>query len=156
MCECKNEIKVKIKREDKRAILPEYAHNGDACMDLRVLVGEYGIGQIMPLLPKKSFIFDTGLKFDIPEGHVMKIFPRSGLGIKHKVVLSNLTAIIDENFKQTVKISLTNNGDEVFYVNHNDRVAQFQIVPYPKMIIEEVDEIEDTGRGEGIGSSGVK
>lgn len=142
-------VKVTVERCKEGIELPEYKHNGDACMDLRVYPDE---AIVIPA--GKSHVFDTFLKFDIPEGHVMLVYPRSGLGIKHGVVLRNLTGVIDSNFTDTVKVGLVNTSDEDFVVSPGDRVAQFMIVPYPKMAIFE-GVVEDSGRGEGLGSSGV-
>lgn len=148
-CFSHQNVKVTVERCKEGIELPEYKHDGDACMDLRVYPDEAVI-----INAGKSHVFDTFLKFDIPEGHVMLVYPRSGLGIKHGVVLRNLTGVIDSNFTDTVKVGLVNTSDEDFVVSPGDRVAQFMIVPYPKMVIFE-GEVEDSGRGEGLGSSGV-
>ena len=142
-------MKVKVERCKEGIELPEYKHNGDACMDLRVYPD-----QAIVIPAGKAHVFDSFLKFDIPEGHVMMVYPRSGLGIKHGIVLRNLTGVIDSNFTDTVKVGLVNTSDEEFIVSPGDRVAQFMIVPYPKMELVE-GEVEDSGRGAGIGSSGV-
>ena len=81
-----NKIRVKIKRVDKRAKLPEYTHEGDACMDMRAI-----LNAPVAVYPGETFIVDTGLAFEIPEGYVMQLFPRSGLGIKKGLVLGNST-----------------------------------------------------------------
>ena len=142
-------IEVGFERTKEGVEIPEYKHDGDACMDLRVYPD-----QAIVIGPGQNHIFDSCIKFDIPKGHVMKVFPRSGLGIKSGIVLRNLTGVIDSNFTETVKVCLINNSDEDYIVSPGDRVAQFMIVPYPKMILKE-RKVEDSGRGSGLGSSGV-
>ena len=142
-------VQVGIERTKEGIELPAYKHDGDACMDLRVYPD-----QAITVGPNQCHVFDTCLKFDIPEGHVMLVYPRSGLGIKSGIVLRNLTGVIDSNFTDTVKVGLVNNSSEDFIVSPGDRVAQFMIMPYPQMkLVEKV--VEDSGRGEGLGSSGV-
>lgn len=140
---------LKVERCKEGIELPQYTHVGDACMDLRVYPDE-----AITIPAGKSHVFDSFLKFDIPDGHVMLVYPRSGLGIKHGVVLRNLTGVIDSNFTDTVKVGLVNTSDEDFVVSPGDRVAQFMVVPYPQMLITE-GEVADSGRGVGLGSSGV-
>lgn len=130
--------------------LPKYSHEGDACMDLRVYPD-----QAIEVGPNQSHVFDTCLKFDIPKGHVMMVYPRSGLGIKHGMVLRNLTGVIDSNFTESVKVCLTNTSGESYLVSPGDRVAQFMIIPYPTMAVIQ-GKVADSGRGEGLGSSGTK
>lgn len=143
-------MKIEVERTREDIVLPTYSHKGDACMDLRVYPGH-----AIELAPNKSHVFDTFLRFNIPEGYVMLVYPRSGLGIKSGVVLRNLTGVIDSNFTDTVKLGLINLSNESFVVCDGDRVAQFMIVPYPTMELVE-SKVEDSGRGAGLGSSGVK
>lgn len=148
--ETHGKVKVGFQRMKEGIKIPTYKHNGDACMDLRVYPD-----QAITVGPNQCHVFDSFIKFNIPEGHVMMVYPRSGLGIKSGIVLRNLTGVIDSNFTDTVKVGLVNNSTEDFVVSPGDRVAQFMIVPYPEMVLEE-GIVEDSGRGAGIGSSGVK
>lgn len=158
MCNCNKNIKVKIKRTDKNIPLPEYTSEGDGCMDIRIVLPRDEVvgGQVTKtsIAPNETKIFDTGLIFEIPDGHVMKIYPRSSTGIKLGIRLANGTGILDSKFRQTCKIALHNFSNSIVFVDHLQRIAQFQVVPFPKMIIEEVEEVTDTARGEGLGSSG--
>ena len=143
-------INVGFQRMKEGIEVPSYKHEGDACMDLRVYPD-----QAIKVEPGQCHVFDTFIKFDIPKGHVMLVYPRSGLGIKSGIVLRNLTGVIDSNFTETVKVGLVNNSSEDFVVSPGDRVAQFMVVPYPTMKLTE-KEVKDSGRGSGIGSSGVQ
>lgn len=176
-CNCnKNPIKLGVKRLYKDVQLPQYAHVGDACFDIRVYIGDnesfFTDGSI-PLVedgeksvphkqiyirPSESYTFHTGLVFDIPEGYMLVMYPRSGLGIKHHITLSNSTGIIDSCYTDELRVALFNEGKNGFLVNSGDRVAQGMLVPVPEVVIEEVDEVKVKSRGtdSGLGSSGVK
>ena len=142
-------LNVTVERCKEGIELPQYKHDGDACMDLRVYP-DHSI--VIPA--GKQHVFDTYLKFDIREGHVMLMYPRSGLGVKNGIVLRNLIGVIDSNYTETVKVCLVNNSTEEFIISPGDRVAQFMIVPYPTMKLIE-GAVADSGRGTGLGSSGV-
>ena len=143
-------VQIGFQRMKEDIKVPEYKHEGDACMDLRVYPD-----QAITVKPGQCHVFDTYIKFDIPENYVMLVYPRSGLGIKSGIVLRNLTGVIDSNFTDTVKVGLVNNSNDDYVVCPGDRVAQFMVVPYPTMKLIE-KEVEDSGRGAGIGSSGVQ
>ena len=100
-------LNVTVERCKEGIELPQYKHDGDACMDLRVYP-DHSI--VIPA--GKQHVFDTYLKFDIPEGHVMLMYPRSGLGVKNGIVLRNLIGVIDSNYTETVKVCLVNNSTE--------------------------------------------
>lgn len=145
-------VELILERLSGDVILPEYAHEGDACMDLRVLTEN---GEDVTIPARGHHTFGTGLKANIPTGYVLEVHPRSGLGIKKGVTLRNVIGVIDSNFTSEIKVCLENKSDETVTISNNDRVAQFRLMPYPKMIIKE-GKVEDMGRGEGLGSSGVK
>lgn len=106
----------------------------------------------------------TGLAFDIPEGHVMLVFSRSGHGFKYDVRLANCVGVIDSDYRGEVMVKLTKDytlSDEddhsvPFSVRPGDRIAQAMIIPVERISFAEVDEISSTSRGTGgFGSSGA-
>lgn len=141
---------VKIKKLDPNAVVPQYAHNGDAGMDLvatRMWIDEQG-----------NICYGTGIAMEIPMGFVGLVFPRSSIA-KKQLVLSNAVGVIDSiyrgeilaKFKPTKETTLK--GDEVYQIG--ERIAQIIIVPYPKIEFEEVAELSETERQDGgYGSSG--
>lgn len=141
---------VKIKKLDPNAVVPQYAHNGDAGMDLvatRMWIDEQG-----------NICYGTGIAMEIPMGFVGLVFPRSSIA-KKQLVLSNAVGVIDSiyrgeilaKFKPTQETTLK--GDEVYQIG--ERIAQIIIVPYPKIEFEEVAELSETERQDGgYGSSG--
>lgn len=157
-----SELTVKIKKLHPDAIVPEYASIGAGCFDLHSI--ESGTpGQTYGL--KASF--RTGLCFQIPDGYVMLIYSRSGMGFKYGITLANSVGIIDSDYRGEIKISLTNEiishhydycpapGSE-FKIKKGDRIAQAMIIPIPKVSFEVVQELSDTERGTGgFGSTGA-
>lgn len=149
-------MKVKIKKLNPNAIIPQYATDGAGCFDLHACIdgreNSYSIHHGDPVTIK------TGLAFEIPEGYVMLVYSRSGHGFKNNVRLANCTGVIDSDYRGEVQIKLTSDdlhGKVVLGVCHGDRIAQACLVEVPKIEFEEVDDLSDTDRGEGgFGSTG--
>lgn len=158
-CLCNKDIEVKVKRISKDIPLPKYSIEDDACMDLCILVNddEAKINSGLAFIgPGETKIFDTGLVFVIPKGYDMKIYPRSSTGIKVGVRLCNSVGILDCGYLNTCKVALHNFSKKTITVEHLQRVAQFQVKPFPKMRIVEVDEVGTSERNlGGIGSTGI-
>ena len=140
-------MEVKIKRLTETAIIPTKAHSTDACFDL------YADDEAV-IAPGKSATLHTGITTEIPNGFFAAVFPRSGMGIKRHLRLSNSTGIIDSDYRGEWVVSLHNDGNETQVINKGDRVAQFAILPVldAKLIESELTET-DRGTG-GLGSTG--
>ena len=138
-------MKVRIKRLHKGAVIPSYAKKGDAGMDLtatRVWVED------------ENICYGTGLAFEIPEGYVGLLFPRSS-NAKKDLLLSNSVGVLDSGYRGevTFKFRQTKNIANAYAVG--DRIGQIIILPYPVIEFEEVDELSETNRGDGgFGSTG--
>ncbi len=144
-----NKVSVKIKKLDEKAVIPSYAHIGDACMDLTAIskkvVEESGFGFVE---------YGFGLSFEIPPNYVMLIFPRSSIS-NTGLLLSNAVGVIDSGYRGPVSARFKWVKGTKDY-NVGDRVAQFMVIPIPVMEVLEVDELSETERGQGgFGSSGV-
>lgn len=150
-------MNVKIKKVHPNAILPTYAKDGDAGMDLTATskyFDEYG-----------NICYGVGLAFEIPKGYVGLIFPRSSI-CKNQLLLSNAVGVVDSGYRGEVSvrfkpsIALDNDKnattERIFPVyNIGERVAQIIIMPHPQIQFELVEELSQTERGEGgYGSSG--
>lgn len=148
-------MKVKIKKLHPEAIIPKYATPGAACFDLHA-IGE--IDSITAVLPYRSSTFRTGLAFEVPDGHVMLIFSRSGHGFNDDVRLSNCTGVIDSDYRGEVKVKLFRDADNhkgPMIIEHGSRIAQAMVIPVDQVEFEESDELSATQRGErGFGSTG--
>lgn len=143
-----NRIAVKFKKTDARAQTPRYATDGSGAFDIAALDG----ADIPPMF---AATIETGLAFEIPPGHAMLIYSRSGHGFKHGIRLSNCVGLIDSDYRAEIKVKLHNDGGEPFFVEPGDRIAQAVIVPLPQTDFIEVAELSSTARGlGGFGSTG--
>ncbi len=140
-------MQVKIKKLNPNAVIPTYAKNGDAGMDLVAT----------QILSNTTFdvSYGTGIALEIPEGFVGLVFPRSSIR-KYELALSNSVGVIDSGYRGEIQATFkkTNGLDSLAY-KVGDRIAQIMIIPYPPIEFEEVNELNNTERGEGgFGSTG--
>ena len=130
--------------------LPAYETSGSAGMDLRAFVSEE-----IELKPLERKLIPTGLFLEIPEGYEAQLRPRSGLAFKHGISLPNTPATIDSDYRGEIKIALINLSNEVFIVKNGERIAQMIIAKHEKAELVQVEELNETKRGEGgFGSTG--
>lgn len=134
------------------ASAPRFAHPGDACFDIAADLPDYKVGAV--IYPGKRGVISTGLRFDIPQGYVLKVYSRSGHGFKSSVVLGNGTGIIDSGYTGELKVCLLNEGNEPFIVRHGDRIAQGMLARLLNYNLTEGSVDKSTERGaNGFGSS---
>lgn len=139
-------LKVKIKKLSKDAIIPKYAKDGDAGLDLTCISEKWNDNNSM-------VTYDTGLAVEIPKGYVGLLFPRSSIA-KTSLVLSNSVGVIDSGYRGPIMLKYRYPEEGMVY-DIGERVGQLLILPYPEVVFEEVEELEDSQRGEGgFGSSG--
>lgn len=143
-------MKAKIKKVHQDATTPTYATMGSACFDL------YTVDEGL-VLPASAKTFSTGLAFEIPEGHVILLFSRSGHGFNHGVRLSNCVGVIDSDYRDAVRVKLHNDRiDGGFHVVKGSRIAQAMIIALPNVGFEVCNELSDSERGiGGFGSTGA-
>lgn len=143
---------IEIKRLKQSTILPSYATNGSAGMDLHAC-----IPTSIHIQPNETVLVPTGFAMYIDNEEVAAmLLPRSGLGHKHGIVLGNLVGLIDSDYQGEVMVSLWNRGKTEFTVNPNDRIAQMVIVPVLQPLFVEVDDFDLSERGKGgFGSTGI-
>lgn len=142
-------MNVKIKKLDKNAIIPKYAKDGDAGMDLTATSKWYD--------DDNNVCYGTGIAMEIPKGYVGLVFPRSS-NAKQDLILSNSVGVIDSGYRGeiTFKFKLVEDRHLAKDYNVGDRVGQIIIMPYPIIEFLEVEELTKTERGDGgYGSSGV-
>lgn len=143
-------IQLKVKRIHEEAKLPKQARDGDAGMDL------FAIGEVS-LQPGERKLIATGIQLELPEGTEAQVRPRSGLALKHGVTVLNSPGTIDAGYRGEIGVLLINHGQEVFHVERHMRIAQLVVQYVPQVVLEEVDELSESARGEqGFGSSGTK
>jgi dUTP pyrophosphatase len=148
-------MEIKIKKLDPNAVIPKYAKNGDAGMDLFAISdfesNEYGTAMIR-----------TGLSIEIPDGYVGLVFPRSSV-YKSTGRLANSVGVIDSGYRGEIMVNFDISVPSLMLAmdvvpkdlfkstvyKKGDRVAQLIVVPYPKVTFKEVKDLSETERGDG-------
>nr|DAN33177.1 MAG TPA: dUTPase [Caudoviricetes sp.] len=139
-------MKVKIKRLDKSAVIPKYAKDGDAGLDLTATA--YKVNE------KGQYIYTSDLALEIPDGYVGLLFPRSSI-CKKDLEMTNSVGVIDSNYRGPIKSVFNPTCEDPEIYELGERFAQLIIIPYPKIEFEEVEELSETDRGSGgYGSTG--
>ena len=138
------ELKIKVLPGNEDIPLPEYATDGSAGLDLRAAVSEPII-----LNPKERILVPTGIIIGLTKGFEAQVRPRSGLAVRHGIMLVNSPGTIDSDYRGEIKVIMFNSGDEPFEIKRGDRIAQLIISKYERVALKKVDEIEDTSRGDG-------
>lgn len=146
-----NKVLIKKLGHAKDLPLPGYESAAAAGMDLRA-----ALGAPITLKPGERKMISTGLQMALPEGFEAQIRPRSGLAIRNGITMLNTPGTIDSDYRGELKVIAINHGEETFVVNHGDRIAQMVIAPVRQFPVIEVNELDETERGEGgFGSTGV-
>lgn len=131
---------------DPGAILPTRAHDKDAGLDL------YSREEQI-ILPGESAVFDTGVHAELPPGTFGKLESKSGLHFKAGIVC--LGGVVDESYRGSINVKLTNFGDKPYMVRKGQKIVQMIVQPYLAPELEVVDELSETDRGsQGFGSTG--
>ncbi len=124
--------------------LPVYMSEGASGMDLRAAVAD-----ALVLPPRGFALVPTGIAVAIPRGYEGQIRPRSGLALKHGVLVLNTPGTIDSDYRGEIGIILANMGPEPFTVERGDRVAQMVICRVERAEWRETDALPLTERDEG-------
>lgn len=137
--------------------MPHIGSVDAAGMDLRLYLGDNPRVDCSVLEPGECRVYNTGVSVAIPPGWVGLVVPRSSVGSKMKIRVSNTVGVIDSDYRGEIKLSLHNFGTEAQLLYNFDRLCQMVIVPYlPPDFHEIVDELGSTERGEGgFGSTGT-
>ncbi len=139
-------MKLKIKKLNKHAKVPGYAHLGDAGMDL------FSVSNIV-LKPGDFDAIPTGISMEIPKGYVGLIWDKSGLSINNG--LKVLGGVIDSGYRGEIKIGIINLGKKDHTFNLGDKVAQILFQKIEVVQIVESKNLSETKRGKsGFGSTG--
>ena len=137
------EIQVKVVREEG-VQLPKYETEGSAGMDVRA-----NIKEAITLKSLERVMIPTGLKVAIPEGYEIQVRPRSGLAIKHGITMLNTPGTVDSDYRGELKVIVVNLSNEAYTIEPNERIGQFVLNKVEQIEFVEVEELDDTSRGEG-------
>jgi len=135
-----------------RIPLPEYATEGSAALDLRACMDAP-----LTIAPGTTAVIGSGLAISIADpGLVAIVAPRSGLGIRHGLVLANGIGVIDSDYHGEIRIGLHNQGPEPYTVQPGERVCQMLFIPVTQVSLQLVERFSTTtARGEGgLGHTG--
>lgn len=170
---------MKVFKINKDASVPEFATEGSACFDLQACLtvgarikaySPHNKQMELPvkmandgrpsltLHPEFRTLVPTGLVFDVPLGHVLKAYPRSGMSVKYGIRLANCTGIIDSDYVEETFITIMNDSDTPIQIYHGDRLAQAMLEKTVPYTLEEVDTKPEqkTERAGGFGSTGTE
>ena len=143
-------VEILIKRLSNKVSLPKYETDGSSGMDLSA-----NVESTVSVPPGKIAIIPTGLALSIPKGYEIQIRPRSGIAAKKHVSVLNTPGTIDADYRGEIKVILINHSKELFTVEKGQRIAQLVICPVIQVQLKEVDNLDETKRGEGgFGSTG--
>lgn len=144
-------VKIKIVNRGRQQ-LPAYATELSAGMDLRA-----NIDESITLNSMERCIIPTGLYMALPPGYEAQVRPRSGLALKHGITVLNSPGTIDADYRGEIGVLLVNLSNEPFVITEGERIAQMVIARHEQGQFEEVDQLDQTERGEGgYGHTGVK
>ena len=108
----------------------------------------------LTLAPGGRALVPTGFVLAIPPGYEGQVRPRSGLALRSGVTVLNGPGTIDADYRGEVGVLLANFGADPYVVRRGDRIAQLVIAPVARAAFELVEELDETGRAGGFGSTG--
>jgi dUTP pyrophosphatase len=131
--------------------LPTYATDRSAGLDLLAAVEAP-----LELAPGARALVPTGIAIALPDGYEAQVRPRSGLALHHGIGVLNSPGTIDADYRGEIGVILVNFGAQAYRVDRGARIAQLVIAPVARASWREVDDLADSGRGEGgFGSTGT-
>lgn len=140
---------IKLVRLDKELPMPKRAHRGDAGVDLHATTDTV-------IAPGHREVVGTGVAIALPWGTVGLVHPRSGLAAREGLSIVNAPGTIDADYRGEIKVCLINlDPENPITINRGDRIAQLVIQKVELVDFEEVEELDETVRGDqGYGSTG--
>ena len=143
-----NSVTIKFQKLTPDAVIPSYAHPGDAGADL-VAIESY------MLEPGQRLAIPTGLAAEIPQGYEMQVRPKSSLALNYGVTVLNTPGTVDAGYRGEIKVILINFGQSVFAINPGQRIAQIVIAPVLQAKFVVTESLNESQRGAGgFGSTG--
>jgi len=139
-------MKIKVKKLYQDAIIPQVMRVGDAAVDF------YAYKNYI-MKPGERIIVETGVAIAIPEGYWGNVRDRSGLAGKHGLHI--MAGVIDSNYRGEIQVVIVNLGQETYQIEKGHRICQMIIEKHENIETSEVDELNQTNRGEDkLASSG--
>jgi dUTP pyrophosphatase len=108
------------------------------------------------LAPAERVLVPTGFAIALPPGFEAQVRPRSGLALRHGIILPNAPGTIDSDYRGEIQVILMNQGSEPFAIRRGDRIAQLVVAPVVAVEWQEVATLDETERGGGgFGHTGM-
>ena len=110
------------------------------------------------IAPGDRVLVPTGLIFDIPDGHSVRLHTRSSVSLKKGLTMPNGEGIIDSDYYHQTFVMLYNAGADEVFIEDGERIAQGELIKNYDYTIEETEDVPEqkTSRVGGFGSTGVK
>ena len=142
-------LEIQVRRLDPGAVVPTYAHPGDAGADLSTTVD-------VRLEPGERALVPTGISIALPYGYVALVHPRSGLAARCGLSIVNSPGTVDAGYRGEIKVALVNlDPREPVVLERGDRIAQLVVQRVEEARFVEVDSLPGSARGDGgHGSTG--
>jgi dUTP pyrophosphatase len=141
-------VTIKFQKLSSTAVIPSYAHPGDAGADL-VAINHH------TLEPMQRLAIPTGLAAEIPQGYEMQVRPKSSLALHRGITVLNTPGTVDAGYRGEIKVILINLGQVPFEISPGQRIAQIVIAPVTRADFAVIDQLGGSQRGEGgFGSTG--
>lgn len=148
-------MNIKIKRLYKEASLPSKGSEKAAAYDVYACIPEES--GAVEIKPHTTVKVGTGLSMAPPEGYFVGVYARSGLSSKEGLRPANCVGVCDEDYRGEYIVAVHNDSEVTRTIKHGDRIAQIILQKRYDMDFEEVDELDETARGEGgFGSTGKR
>ena len=142
-------MNIKIKKLKDNAVVPTRGSKYAAGADL------YSAENDLYIEDRQTVMIGTGIAMEIPEGYVGLVYARSGLACKEGLAPANKVGVIDSDYRGEIKVALYNQAGQKKLVKKGERIAQIVIAPFLAPEFTEVNELDETDRGEGgFGSTG--
>ena len=141
---------IRVKKLRPNAILPTYGSAEAAGADLYACLDE-----AITVEPGQTAWIPTGIAMEVPKGCAGLVYARSGMACKRGLAPANKVGVIDSDYRGEITVVLHNHGSTAQTIESGERIAQMVITPVLTPAYEEVDDLTDTGRGQGgFGSTG--
>ena len=142
-------MELKIQKLHESAIIPYYAHSGDAGLDLFAI-------EHQEILPGEVQLVKTGIAIALPDGYEAQIRSRSGLALKQGISVLNSPGTVDAGYRGEIGVILINHGQKVFSIVPGMKIAQMVIASFVRIEASLVDNLDSTSRAKkGFGSTGT-
>ncbi len=139
------EIKILDSRLGTLFPLPNYATMGSAGLDLQAMLDAPYV-----LEPKQTVLIKAGFAIHIKDpSYAALILPRSGLGVKHGIVLGNLVGLIDSDYQGELMVNLWNRSETPYTIQVGERIAQLVLMPVMQATLITVEDFDASMRGTG-------